>query len=419
MSLDLAIPTLGLMLLGNYWMLRSVLYPPFIFCLMWFLDLCVYRAGLIQIDTLHTNTLWLITGGAALFSAGGLLVKLLPRYLVEARFRYAPSALRSRLPKYILLGVFALSVPLIVHDRIVKASQGTGTSFMERSRNAAIQDALNGGSATDYVVNSLAPLAILVVLLFSFEERDWTYRCALAFAIFANLIGGGRAGLLSLILSLTCLHLLRRHKESLWSALRFAKWPLLVFAAAYVGLIFVSKDTASYEGVGGLLSFFLVGYLIGPTAALDHVVQRPGDFTVANHTFQFLLKPAAALGLLPYTPPPVFDKFLSVPFPTNVYTVYRFYLTEFGFLGCLLCIAAIGTGHSFLYLRARKGGRLSMILFALSLFPVVMVVFDDLYYVVGFYLRVVVLCLSYWALAAIDWRWLPAISSTPSEDTVG
>jgi oligosaccharide repeat unit polymerase len=410
MTLSFAVTVIALMLIANYWMFRSVLYPPFLFCAMWLLDLSVYRAGFVVIDSLHSNTLWLITGGALLFSIGGLLVKLLPGYLVETRVTLAPLAVRSRVPKYVILALFAASVPFIVHDRLVKASEGSGSSFIERSRNAAIEETENGGSATDYVVNSIAPLAILVVLLFSFEEHDWTYKFSFGFAVFANLIGGGRAGLLSLILGVTCIHLMRQYEESLFSALRIARWPLVLFAGLYVGLIFVSKDTSSYEGLGGLLTFFLVGYLIGPTAALDHVVQRPSDFQVANHTFQFLLKPAAALHLLPYSPPPVFDKFILVPFPTNVYTVYRFYLTEFGIWGCLLCIFVIGALHSLLYRWARLQGRLSLILFSLSLFPVVMVVFDDLYYVVGFYLRVIVLCLAYWALAGIDWRVLPAQS---------
>jgi oligosaccharide repeat unit polymerase len=402
------------MSIANYWMFRSVLYPPFLFCGMWLLDLCVYRANLIAIDTLHANTLWLIVGGALVFSAGGLVAKLIPRYLAEVRIRLTPELVRSRFPKYVLLALFAASIPFIVHDRAVKAAQGTGSSFIERSRNAAVEETENEGSGADYAVNSVAPLAILVVLLLSFEERDWSYWCVLAFALLANLVGGGRAGLLNLILGVTCIRLMRQRKESLWAALREARWPLLVFAGAYVGLIFVSKDTKSYDGLGSLLTFFLVGYLIGPTAALDHVMQRPSDFVVANHTFQFLLKPAAALHLLPYTPPPVFDKFILVPFPTNVYTVYRFYLTEFGVWGCLGCIAAIGMGHSLLYLRARQQGRLSLILFALSLFPVVMVVFDDLYYVVGFYVRVVVFCVAYWALAGIDWRFLPRRSAAAS-----
>jgi oligosaccharide repeat unit polymerase len=291
---------------------------------------------------------------------------------------------------------------------VVKASEGSGSSFLERSRNAAIEQAEAGGSTTDYIVNSIAPMAILAVLLFSFEERDWTYWFVLGFAVFANAIGGGRAGLLSLILSVTSIYLMRNHKESLLAALRAARWPLALFAIVYIGLIFVSKDTSTYGGIGDLLTFFLVGYLIAPTAALDHVVERPGDFIVANHTFQFLLKPAAALHLLPYTAPPIFDSFILVPIPTNVYTVYRFYLTEFGTIGCMLCITAIGAVHSLLYRRARLHGRLALILFALSLFPVVMVVFDDLYYVVGFYLRVVILCVAYWGLAGIDWRFLPA-----------
>jgi oligosaccharide repeat unit polymerase len=412
MNLGLAIAILSLMVAANYWMFRSVLYPPFIFCAMWLLDLAVYRTGFIDIDPLHRNTLLFITAGAFLFSAAGALTRLMPEYLLLTRFSLSPSVIRSRAPKYFLLLLFASTIPFVVHDRIQKAAEGAGTSFVERSRNASIEEAEQGGSATAYIVNSIAPLAIVMVLLFSFEEHNWSYWAALAFAVFVNLLGGGRTGLLTLILSVTGIHLVRSRKERFLAAIRVARWPFLIFVAIFIGIVFISKDTSSFDGVGGLLGFFVVGYLIGPTVALDYVVQRPSDFAAANHTFQFLLKPAAALHLLPYTPPPVFDNFILVPFPTNVYTVYRFYLTEFGVYGCLALIALIGFLHSLLYRRAHQRGRLSLILFALSLFPVVMVVFDDLYFAVAFYLRVVILCLAYWAVAGIDWRILPARSDT-------
>src|SRR6202034_3496322 len=102
----------------------------------------------------------------------------------------------------------------VIHDRIQKAAEGAGTSFIERSRNASIQEEEQGATATDYIVNSIAPLAIVVVLLFSFEERNWTYWSALAFAVLFNLLGGGRIGVLTLFLSITGLHLVRARKES-------------------------------------------------------------------------------------------------------------------------------------------------------------------------------------------------------------
>ena len=40
------------------------------------------------------------------------------------------------------------------------------------------------------------------------------------------------------------------------------------------------------------------------------------------------------LGMWNYTPPPLIDTFVWVPLGANVYTGYKFYFTDFGFLGC-------------------------------------------------------------------------------------
>jgi oligosaccharide repeat unit polymerase len=413
MNLDLAITAFALMTIGNYWVGRSVLYPPFIFCTMFLLDFSIYRAQFIVIDPLHTNTLLFIGGGAFLFSAGGLLSRGIPEKLIAMRLKVINLPRRSKAPKYALLVLLALSFPLIVHERISKAAQGTGDSFLERARNATVEQAEAGRRNADYVVNSIPGIAIGVALLFMLEEHDWTFWCASAFALLAGISGGGRTDVLTLVTALTGIHLIRARRESFVAALGFAKWSILLFLIFFMAFIYASKDISAYNSFADIISFFLVGYLISPTAALDRVVQRPGDFLVSNHTFQFLLKPAAVLHLTSYTPPPVLDQFIFVPLPTNVYTVYRFYLTDFGFIGALICLGVIGMLHSMLHRRARQeGSRLSLVLFGFSLFSVVMVIFDDHYFEVGAYIRAILFCLIYWGLSSFKWKWLPARRAT-------
>jgi oligosaccharide repeat unit polymerase len=409
MNLDLAITAFVLLTIGNYWVARSVLYPPFIFCVMFLLDFSMYRANFIVIDPLHTNTLLFVGGGALLFSLGGLLSQGIPRPLIAMRLNMFNLPRRSKVPKYTLLFLLALSFPLIVQDRISKASQGAGDSFLERARNATVEQAEEGRRNSDYLVNSIPGNAIGIALLFMLEEHDWTFFCAVTLALLTGISGGGRTDVLTLITALSGIHLIRTKRESLVAAFSFVKWPILLFLVFFIAFVYVSKDTSVYNNFADLISFFLVGYLISPTTALDHVVQRPGDFLLPNHTFQFILKPAAALHLTPYAPPPVLDQFIFVPLPTNVYTVYRFYLTDFGFIGALICLGVIGILHSMLYRRARQeGSRLSLILFGFSLFAVVMVIFDDHYFEIGSYIRAILFCVSYWGLSSLKWAWLPS-----------
>jgi hypothetical protein len=66
-SLQLAVITLfmaGLVLL-NYRIGRSVLYPPFIFTIMWLIVFSIYQTGLIEIDSLHKDTLLPVDAGSS------------------------------------------------------------------------------------------------------------------------------------------------------------------------------------------------------------------------------------------------------------------------------------------------------------------------------------------------------------------
>src|ERR1700722_17822142 len=86
MSLDGVIGLLIGLILVNYWLSRSVLYPPFLFCSIWLLDLPIYRFSPGEFDPLHANTLALLGMGAVFFSLGGMLGMLFPKALITARF---------------------------------------------------------------------------------------------------------------------------------------------------------------------------------------------------------------------------------------------------------------------------------------------------------------------------------------------
>ena len=147
------------------------------------------------------------------------------------------------------------------------------------------------------------------------------------------------------------------------------------------GLTFLNKDTSIYEGgVAGILMFFLVSYIVGPSAALDYFMQHPQDYAgIPHHTFKFFLAIAARLHLYQTPVTETFDQFLMVPYPTNVYTVYRDYIIDFGLYGALIAVVLIGLLHTLLYRKARTGSELGIYFFSITLFAVFMAPFSDEY----------------------------------------
>jgi hypothetical protein len=128
MSLNGAIGLLIGLILVNYWLSRSVLYPPFLFCSTWLLDLTIYRFSPKEFDPLHTNTLELLAMGAVFFSLGGILAMLFPKALITARFVLTRFPPRNDLVKPAVILFLACGIPLLLHNLLILASQGTRSS---------------------------------------------------------------------------------------------------------------------------------------------------------------------------------------------------------------------------------------------------------------------------------------------------
>jgi oligosaccharide repeat unit polymerase len=184
-----------------------------------------------------------------------------------------------------------------------------------------------------------------------------------------------------------------------------------LFAALFIGLIFINNNTEEMTGgVVGIATFSVLSYIVGPLAAFDKVVQHPADFIMtSSHTFESPLKLAAALHLTDYTPPPLFDSWVFVPFPTNVYTVFKFYFLELGTAGTVVLLLFFGLLHSLLYLKARQGGRFSTYLFAYSIFSVLVVIFDDHYFTLEVDVYAIAFGLFYFLIGSVPFRLLPAV----------
>jgi oligosaccharide repeat unit polymerase len=410
--LDLALIFFLLLVVLNYRAQRSVLYPPFIFCAMWLIDLAVIRSGLIEIDPVHGNTLAIVAAGAASFSVGGLLAGFAPRALLRIHLfppkpKRTPDFLRN-----ILMIVLLCGLPVIFYQTLqLSNSQGGGFNILMQARVALSESAQGEDSSQPGVIAHLTAYlvmcAIFTPLLFATEKKDRQFWVVTVIAFFACILSTGRTNLLLLISGLSAIRLLQRKQESLLDAMRLLRWPIALFVALYIGLIFTNKNTEEVAGgVTGAATYFVLSYIAGPLAAFDRVVQQPGDFTMtASHTFQFPLHLAATLHLITsYAKPPVLDSFVFVPFPTNVYTVFKFYFLEIGTIGAVVLLFIIGLLHSLLYLKARQGGRFSTYLFAYCMFPVLMVIFDDWYYNIEGYLRVILFGLLYFLVGSVRIR---------------
>ena len=411
MSVDSAIVLLSALTLCNYWISRSVLYPPLAFCGIWLLDLSLYWLDLTPIDTLHSSTVGLIGIGAVLFSLGGSLALLVPKNIVEARLILTRFPPRNEIVKPAVIAFLFCGLPLLTANLLAMASQGVGDTVFQRART--------GGAAGANGLGGAGPIGTYFILwslyaapLFLIERRDRNFWLMTSIAFVASILSTGRLPILMLISSLTCVQLMMANRHTFWAALKFARIPILIFIILFFGLIFVTKDTSVFEGgIGTILVLFLVGYIVGPTAALDYALQHPQEYAGGpNHTFKFFLAVASQLHIIAYQPPPGED-FVFVPFPTNVFTVYRYYFFDFGLYGALFVITLIGFLQTLLYRKARTGSKLGIYFFAITLFAVFMSIFSDEYAAFGAYIDSLSFAAIYIILRSLPLRVLPRLES--------
>jgi oligosaccharide repeat unit polymerase len=411
MTVDAVLALLVLLVLGNYWLSRSVLYPPLLFCGMWFLVLSMYRMELIETDPIHTNTVMILAMGSVLFTAGGVLAMLCPSGLIQARFILTRFPARNKVIKLLVIVFLFCGLPLLLRSLEAMASGGVGATIFTRARTAAAAGG-GGGDGSFPLLAYFILWPFYAATLFLIERRDKGFWFMTFIAFMAGLLSTGRLPVLMLISALTCVHLLKTGRVALWPALKFARVPILLFMFLYFGLIFLLKDTSVYEGgIGTILLYFLVGYIVGPTAALDYFVQHPGEYVGPNHTFKFFLTIASKLHLVNYEAASGYGTFLAVPYPVNVYTMYRDYLSDFGFYGGLTAILIIGFLHTLLYRKARTGSELGIYFFSITFFAVFMSPFSDEYSAFGSYIDALLFAAIYIVARSLRLRVLPELPS--------
>ena len=123
-------------------------------------------------------------------------------------------------------------------------------------------------------------------------------------------------------------------------------------------------------------------YLVSSLNALDLELQNNFDVDYSgNNSLRLFKKIAEKLGLVRNAQVVKLEaEFVTVPYPTNVFTVYSPYLKDFGRLYAWMMIAIFGFLHTWLYDKAASTKSLRYSLYyAFLLFPLLMSFFMDFY----------------------------------------
>ena len=381
MNSTTAMLALGGLALVNYWIKRSIFYPPFIFCVMWTFDLLIYNLQLIEIVGVHDSTILMITAGAFVFTFGGLVAALIPIKSHNEKGIIAKIEIPETVKIVILLGLI-VGLGFQVREFMTFAERGFGADLFLNARTTMVNDVnegLTAGSISNII--DITTLSIYFVIILAIAKFDRYFWIAFVVSGASCILSTGRIYFLLLISSIFCVYMFQRGMDKFKSAIRTLIMSTSLFLCVFVGLIFLNKDTSGVQTA--LLMYardHTVEYVVGPLAGLDFVLSNENTgVRPPNHTFKVFLRNADRIGLISYTPPPSLDDFVFIPFNVNVFTIYKFYYFDFGIFGMYLSILCISFLHVVIFRMAKAKKGYWLYLFSLTIYPAIMVIFDDQY----------------------------------------
>ena len=270
---------------ANYRIERSVLYPPFTFCFLWLFILAIYQSGLVELDPLRTETIFLLGAGAVAFTAGGACAKLIPKQLIALKLKlWSPAPEKASSSKKLLtVGVTAAMLMISAetpYEWVFAEELGASSPMPGRRRI----DARQGNVAAFSLLSYIPLLSTLCCTLFLIEKRDkWFWWFGVGRVPHGNSHDGTNPNP-AVVLPVNSVQLIKTHRTRLLAAVRFLRWPAILFLLLFTALIFFDKRISDVGGgILAAISSFALGYFVLPTAALNYVVHNASYYGTAPH----------------------------------------------------------------------------------------------------------------------------------------
>ncbi len=285
--------------------------------------------------------------------------------------------------------VVVVGVGLLLYVRRAQALASTGPSsnwFFNLRYVLSVTWEETGGDLG--LVSYFVPLSYLlagVALLRTYESTSPARIVFLGVSVLMGLTFGvlssGRSVLLPLLIVLVAIPSILRTASLFRTSVILGVLTLGLFAAVGIALGkggAVGKQLSSRNWATMRESF--VTYAVGGIPALWKYLQNRGP---ADMGVNSLRTPLAVLKAMGFHVPvaPLVQPYVDIPMPFNAYTVYQPYIKDFGLMGSTAILFALGFLHAELYRRATvpEPRALYVFVFAISLFPLVMQVFQDMY----------------------------------------
>lgn len=351
---------------------KTLLFPPALFAGVWLVSLL----GLFIADDLFfsiSGTTYLVfLVGASAFFCGGTTALFLDQ-LMPNRIGTRRASARDPIAIYLALDVFFLATLIglpFYWQQIGKIAGELGDDFILQNVRMALVERSNE-SAPLGLVGNFAVLAQFVALAM-FYEMDGTWKrairmlAAVALSLVYGFLSGTKGGAVILFLTIFFVSWIKYGQLRIARMLLTLGLSVLVFG---VGILFVNLvylPMSDFKVTISILGESILNYWLGGLVGFDRIVENPNVMESAHPVNRFFLETARSLGWSGYVPNLHADFSLVGPsLESNTYTIYFTYFKEFGWVGTVILMFAIGGLLTCLQLQSKNGGPKAVIFYAM------------------------------------------------------
>lgn len=366
---------LALMLAGNHFVSRSLLYPPSAFTAVWLITIIGLALSGDTFYPLSAKTLTIFVAGALAFSIGGLIFLAMEIQLYSAgSSRNTARICRVQtitIRKLLDLALLIVLIGLPFYARHVLSDVDiTHPNFFALMRASAVE-AADTSQRSFSLIDNFVILSQIVALAMHYENDGTRPRIFRAYGgILIALIYGAmtatKGNAVMLLLTLMFMSFMRSGRIN-YKMLGITILTVLMFfgsALMFVNFAYMSADASS--GTYGIVLEAIQNYWLGGLVAFETIVQSPGSIESTQDINRFFLETANGLGAH-FVVPNISAAFtnISASQDSNTYTIYFSYFKDYGWLGTGCGLAAIGWVSTWVYRSANRGGPLATIFYGL------------------------------------------------------
>lgn len=356
---------------------RNFTSPVIMYLSIWTVVLLAYFfATVYQFSSYRISdfTFVFVNFGSLSFTLGSLLIKENPfKSLTSYDYRW------SRVFDYIIVSFLLIS--LIMEYFYLKSqldSPKTLSSFLIQLRYLKNYEDLNYGIYKYIGTLSVFNLGIrfLKTNITRFDKGMLITSVLLGF-LYAVLSTGRTNFFLILIMAFASI-IVKNKKIKIFSLIKFFGLGVLSFVLMGV---FLNKggdvDNSISQNFNLMIDSFL-GYLIGPLCSLDVFVNTSFQLEYGQNSFRFFYAIFYKIGISSTPPSELVESFVHIPYPSNVYTIYKKYILDFGYLGSLYVMSLLGLVTTYLYKSSKKTHSIIIkYAYIISVYPIIMSFFNE------------------------------------------